>query len=72
MPMAVAMRGSTQDGKRSGQGIETYPNGNRYDCDWVGGKKNGRGILTYSNGNRYEGVEGREEERERRPDIGRW
>jgi hypothetical protein len=37
------------------QGTYIFPNGNKYDGEWVDDVKEGYGILTYVNGERYEG-----------------
>jgi hypothetical protein len=38
-----------------GKGTYLFPNGNRYDGDWVADLKEGYGTLTYVNGEKYEG-----------------
>jgi hypothetical protein len=35
-------------------GVFSYPNGNRYDGDFLDDLKHGHGVLTYSNGEKYE------------------
>ena len=38
-----------------GRGVYIFPNGNRYDGEWLADVKEGYGVLTYVNGERYEG-----------------
>ncbi len=39
----------------NGYGLYVWPNGNRYEGDWVDGKTHGKGVHTWASGNRYEG-----------------
>jgi len=39
----------------SGEGAETYPDGEVYVGSWENGKKSGRGTLIYANGNEWHG-----------------
>ena len=41
--------------KQEGKGIETWPDGARYEGDYVDGRKHGKGILNFADGSRYEG-----------------
>jgi TonB family protein len=43
------------DGRRSGKGVITYSNGNRYEGEFVENRQSGKGVFTWKNGNRYEG-----------------
>ena len=43
-----------QHGCMNGKGIFTYPNGNKYDGDFVSNLKEGYGTLFYANGEKYE------------------
>ena len=36
-------------------GVLVYPNGDRYEGDWVNGAKNGQGVLVYMTGDKYTG-----------------
>ena len=47
--------GNLKDGKRHGEGIETFPSGKKYEGQWRDGKRHGKGTLTYSDGQKYEG-----------------
>lgn len=47
--------GSYKDGKRSGEGKMTYPNGDVYQGEWKVGKMHGKGTYKYSNGDLYSG-----------------
>lgn len=38
-----------------GRGVYVFPNGNRYEGEWVNDMKAGYGVLYYVNGERYEG-----------------
>jgi hypothetical protein len=40
-----------------GKGIFAYPNGNKYDGDFVDNLKEGYGVLHYANGEKYEVTE---------------
>jgi hypothetical protein len=42
-------------GKKYGQGIVTWPTGERYEGNYYDGLKNGWGIYTWANGDRYKG-----------------
>lgn len=44
-----------QDGQIHGDGSLVYPNGERYEGQWVQGKRHGRGAYHYADGGRYEG-----------------
>jgi len=35
--------------------VLVYPNGDRYEGDWVNGAKNGQGVLVYMTGDKYTG-----------------
>lgn len=43
------------EGKGTGKGAYSWPDGMRYEGDFVDGKMMGKGVLTTSDGNRYEG-----------------
>ena len=47
--------GEFKDGKRNGQGTETYPSGQKYVGEFKDGKKNGQGTHTWPNGQKYVG-----------------
>jgi hypothetical protein len=51
---ANRIEGELRDGKLS-RGIAIYPNGDRYDGEFLDGRRNGRGVYTSANGDRYEG-----------------
>ena len=42
-------------GKRHGQGINTWPSGDRYEGDFHLDKRRGRGRLVSTSGSKYEG-----------------
>ena len=43
--------------RMSGQGVNTFPNGNRYIGEWMDGAiRSGEGVITFCNGDRYEGA----------------
>jgi hypothetical protein len=46
--------GDWEDGEMT-RGVRTYPNGNKYDGDFVDNKKHGRGVFTHASGNKYDG-----------------
>ena len=46
--------GDYKNGKRTGQGVYTFKNGNTYDGEFWDGVKNGKGTFKYPNGNIYE------------------
>lgn len=43
------------DDKQNGFGSEVWPDGAKYEGNYVDGKKNGKGILNFQDGSRYEG-----------------
>lgn len=43
-------------GKRDGQGMMVYSNGDMYQGAWAEGERSGIGILTCENKDRYEGT----------------
>ena len=45
--------GSWKDGKRNGQGIETYLSGQKYEGQWRDGEIYGEGKFFYSGGSKY-------------------
>ena len=47
--------GSMRDGRPHGRGVETYPDGSRYEGEFRDGRPHGRGVETYPDGSRYEG-----------------
>lgn len=48
--------GQFGDGKPlNGRGSMLYPNGNRYDGEYINGQRNGCGTFTFANGRRYVG-----------------
>ena len=51
--------GEKKNGKYHGHGTYTYPNGDKYEGDWILGKRNGKGIYIYGKGewegDKYEG-----------------
>lgn len=47
--------GEWRDGKKNGQGVMYFNNGDSYEGEWKDGHKNGRGIYRFSNGDIYEG-----------------
>jgi hypothetical protein len=47
--------GEWRDGMRTGHGMYTTVNGERYDGEWRNGLKNGHGVKTWPNGSRYDG-----------------
>ena len=47
--------GEYKDGKRNGQGTETFPNGNKYVGEFKDGKRNGQGTTTLPNGDKFVG-----------------
>jgi hypothetical protein len=47
--------GEWKDGKRTGQGVLTYPGGRRYEGEFKDDKKAGKGVFTWPDGERYEG-----------------
>ena len=47
--------GPMRAGYVHGRGVSTWPDGNRYEGDFVDGKKHGRGVFTWADGSRYEG-----------------
>ena len=48
-------RGELVDNKRSGYGIQLFPNGAKFIGNWKDDKANGFGRLEYLNGTYYEG-----------------
>jgi hypothetical protein len=47
--------GSWVNGKRTGKGIHTWPNGEKYEGDFVDGTFHGNGIYYFKNGEQYSG-----------------
>lgn len=47
--------GEYRDGKQSGRGVYTWPDGDRYEGEWRDDKASGRGVETSANGDRYDG-----------------
>ena len=48
--------GTWRDGKRTGEGMAYYKNGDKYNGEWKKGIKEGKqGTYEYANGNVYEG-----------------
>ena len=47
--------GKWKDGKKHGQGTETYPDGRKYEGEFKDGKQNGQGTYIYHDGRKYEG-----------------
>lgn len=47
--------GGCENGKRHGQGIETFANGGRYEGEYQDGTFHGRGVFRWPDGGRYEG-----------------
>jgi len=51
-----AYQGEWKDGKRSGKGVQTFPEGSVYDGEWENNQFHGFGIYSHNkNGVRYEG-----------------
>ena len=48
--------GGWRDGKRSGQGIQTWKDGSRYDGNWKDDKASGSGTLVDNKGTSYAGT----------------
>ena len=51
----ISFRGMFFEDKYCGLGIRYYPDGNRYDGNWLNGKRSGQGIYYYANGDRLDG-----------------
>ncbi|HUN68500.1 MAG TPA: hypothetical protein VMU46_06870, partial [Burkholderiales bacterium] len=47
--------GEFKNGKRSGQGAMTFPNGEKYVGAYRDGRRDGQGVLTLPNGEKYAG-----------------
>ncbi len=47
--------GQWVDGSREGQGVETTPEGDRYEGNWSNNQENGKGKKTWANGDVYDG-----------------
>ena len=48
--------GDWVDDQRSGQGVQTWPTGERYEKSMeIGDKRNGKGTETYADGRKYVG-----------------
>ena len=45
-------KGETKNGKRHGQGVYLYPNGDMYDGGWRKSRKYGKGVYIYADGHR--------------------
>ena len=54
--ISFSSSGEYHNDLRSGYGVCTYPNGYRYEGEWVKGKKQGRGIEIFHNGDRFNGM----------------
>ena len=52
-PSGTKYVGSWKDGKRNGQGIETYLSGQKYEGQWRDGEIDGEGKFFYSGGSKY-------------------
>lgn len=48
-------KGAQVNGKKEGNGTQTYPNGSRYEGDWKNDVRYGFGVMYYTNGNAYAG-----------------
>ena len=42
--------GEFKDGKKHGQGVYTYPSGDKYVGEWKNGEMHGEGTYTHANG----------------------
>jgi len=49
-------QGHVENGKPSGIGVLTFPDGSKFVGEYKDGEKNGQGIFTFSWGGKYEGV----------------
>ena len=47
--------GEYKDGKRNGQGTETWNDGEKYVGKWKDGKRNGQGTFLFPDGTKYVG-----------------
>ena len=47
--------GGFREGARHGEGVYTWPNGNRFEGEWRDGKLHGQGVLTVNHETRVEG-----------------
>ena len=47
--------GQLVNGKRHGNGVMEYPNGNKYEGEWKDDKQNGKGVYSNANGGKYDG-----------------
>ena len=47
--------GSMAKGKRSGKGVATWSNGNKYEGDWLDDHMHGTGVMTSTDGAKYDG-----------------
>jgi len=55
-PDGSVYNGEWEDGKRHGQGIYRYINGDYYDGEWKDGRKHGKGFYLFANqGIMYDG-----------------
>jgi hypothetical protein len=44
-----------KEDKQDGHGIETWPDGAKYDGTYVDGKKHGEGVFHWADGSEYQG-----------------
>lgn len=60
-PCRVEILGGSYEGEcrngrtAHGEGVMTWPDGQRYEGEWRVGEYNGRGVMTWPDGTRYEG-----------------
>ena len=41
--------------EKNGHGVETFPDGSKYDGNFVNGKNQGKGVFTWPDGSKYTG-----------------